>query len=241
LDGTAEVIRRRKQMMEMERQLQAFEAAPGAQSCRLIDFERAEVHVLESDPPRYLLVVSGTKPCINMKVELVPLVYVKRPDYWGIEVVGCLPGGICLPALGPYTVDLIDPPLGTRGIEVIGATRRECIEVPPKASPRGSFALSITSKATGKVLASATLTCDPAGGSHPDPETACKQLTEADGRIEDIPEDEGPCTLELNPVILEASGVWDGEERHFQGEFSNRCVGRRATGGVVFDFEGGES
>jgi len=31
-----------------------------------------------------------------MGVSLVPLIYVKQPEYWGIEVIGTLPGGICL-------------------------------------------------------------------------------------------------------------------------------------------------
>jgi Subtilisin inhibitor-like len=78
----------------------------------------------------------------------------------------------------------------------------------------------------------------PAGGSHPNPAAACEQLSEADGRIEDIPEDPGPCTREFNPVILAASGTWYGQERRFEREFANRCVGIRATGGVIFDFEG---
>jgi hypothetical protein len=201
----------------------------------LIDFERAEVRVLESLPPRYVLVVSGTKLCLNMKVDLVPLVYIQQPEYWGVEVVGSLPGGLCLPALASYSVDLLDPPLGTKGIEVVGASQRERIDVPPKESPVGCFALSITSKTNGALLAKATLTCDPTGGSHPRAEVACKQLSDAEGYIEAIPADEGPCTREFNPVILRASGTWDGEDRRFEGEFANPCVGSRATGGVVFD------
>jgi Subtilisin inhibitor-like len=224
--------------MVMEEQRQAFADSPQAASCCLINFERAEIRVLESFPPRYVLMVSGTKPCINMKVELIPLVYIQQPEYWGIEVVGHVPGGICLPAVCSYGVDLVDPPLETKGIEVIGASERELIEIPAESCPQGSFALSITSKATGSLIAKASLTCNPAGGSHPDPEAACRQLTEADGRIEAIPEEEGPCTLEFNPVILRASGTWNGEDRRFEAEFSNRCVGTRSTGGVLFDLEG---
>ncbi len=220
----------------MEEQLQAFQGSPQPQSCRVIDFEHAEVRVLESLPLQYLLVVSGIKPCINMKVDLVPLVYIQQPEFWGIEVVGCLPGGICLPALASYSVDLLNPPLGTRGIEVIGATQSERFEIPPESSPQGCFALSITSKASGALIAKASLTCNPDGGSHPEPAGACEQLSKADGRIEAIPPDEGPCTLEFNPVILRASGTWNGEDRRFVGEFPNRCVGVRATGGVIFDF-----
>ncbi|GGO66928.1 hypothetical protein [Nonomuraea cavernae] len=65
-----------------------------------------------------------------MKVRLSPLVYVQRPEYWGIEVIGMLPG-IGLPALAPYTESLpLDSVLGTKGIEVIGAATRETFDVP---------------------------------------------------------------------------------------------------------------
>ena len=65
-----------------------------------------------------------------MKVELVPLVFVQRPDYWGIEVVGCQ-SGIGLPVKVPYSVVLdITHVLGKHGIEVIGANRKEQIKVP---------------------------------------------------------------------------------------------------------------
>lgn len=104
--------------------------------------------------------------------------------------------------------------------------------------PQGSFTLTVTSATSGELFAKASLTCSPAGGSHPNPAAACEQLSKTDGRIEDIPEDPGPCTREFNPVIVAASGSWRGEERHFEREFGNRCVAVRATGGVIFDFEG---
>lgn len=114
-----------------DKQLQEFNELPPAGSCRLIDFESADIVVLESFPPQYVLVVAGTKPYQNMKVELVPLVYVRQPEYWGIEVVGCLPG-IGLPATAPYTVSIsLNGIIGTEGIEVIGATKSETREIPP--------------------------------------------------------------------------------------------------------------
>ena len=101
-----------------------------------------------------------------------------------------------------------------------------------------AFDLSIITKESGKVVATRTLTCNPAGGSHPTPVAACEQLSKVAGRIEDIPEKQGICTEIFLPVILRASGTWDGEKRHYEHEFPNRCVGVLATGGVVFDFEG---
>ena len=175
-----------------------------------------------------------------MRVDLLPRVHIQQPEYWGIEVVGCLPGGIGLPALAPYTVSLrLAGVTGTRGVEVIGATRTERIAVPPyedAGGALGDFRLSISPR-EGQPIAEATLTCAPDGGSHPNPAVACEQLTAANGYIEDIPEKEGVCTREFRPVVLRASGTWAGEARHYEREFANLCVGVLATGGVVFDFE----
>ncbi len=108
---------------------------PAPKSCRLIDFENAEVRpgVI---PDTWFLTVSGTKPCTNMQVQLIPLVYVRCPEYWGIEVVGCLPNGICLTATAPYSVDI---PLagitGSEGIEVFGANKQQKFDVKGGCKP----------------------------------------------------------------------------------------------------------
>lgn len=118
-------------MLEQEGLVSAFNLAsnPASQSCRLIDFDKATVRpgIL---PNTFFLTVEGTKPCVNMRVDLIPLVYVTCPDFWGIEVVGCLPDGICLTQTAPYQVTI---PLagitGSAGIEVIGANKQEKIKV----------------------------------------------------------------------------------------------------------------
>ncbi|HEX9668718.1 MAG TPA: hypothetical protein VGC93_04460, partial [Thermoanaerobaculia bacterium] len=75
-------------------------------------------------------IVRGTKPCINMEVFLSPRIYTHCPDYWGIEVVGCLPTGICLTAIGKYDVTIsLTGITGSAGIEVVGATRSQQFRV----------------------------------------------------------------------------------------------------------------
>ena len=119
-----------------EEQLREWEALPKPSSCRLVDFDQAQIVTLRSFPPQYVLHVNGIKPYLNMQVDLVPLVYIQQPEYWGIEVVGCLPGGIGLPATAPYTAWInLSAITGTEGIEVIGARRSERLEVPPKGEP----------------------------------------------------------------------------------------------------------
>jgi hypothetical protein len=102
---------------------------PKSEACRLIDFDEAEVVTLKIFPPRHVIIVSGTKPYRNMEVSLRPRTYIRQPEYLGIEVVGCLPR-FGIPALAPYTVSIrLAGFMGTEGIEVVGATRSEKIEL----------------------------------------------------------------------------------------------------------------
>jgi len=66
-----------------EEQIQEYGNLPKAGSFRLIDFDDAEIATLESFPPQYVLVVRGMKPYLNMRVDLVPLVYIRQPEYGG--------------------------------------------------------------------------------------------------------------------------------------------------------------
>ncbi len=112
--------------------------APTSDAARLIDFETAKV-VPGFINDTWILVVTGTKPYLNMKVELVPMIYIDRPEYWKIEIVGILPG-IGLPALGPYATHLdLTGVTGTRGIELVGATKSLKIDVPPGSESSGNI------------------------------------------------------------------------------------------------------
>jgi hypothetical protein len=106
-------------------------------ACQRIDFNRAYIRTADTGTFERYLVVSGFKPTSNMEVELSPLVYIRQPEYWEIEVLGCQ-RGLGLPVLTPYTVALrIDGTIGTKGIEVVGATRSPRIDIParPKELP----------------------------------------------------------------------------------------------------------
>lgn len=108
-----------------------FKDLPQAESCRRIDFAEVEIRSgIVKDT--WILIVGGTKRWMNMDVRLVPFVYIQQPEYWLIEVVGCLHGA-GLPTEAPYKVSIpLDGITGTKGIEVIGATRSEQRQVPPE-------------------------------------------------------------------------------------------------------------
>ena len=111
-----------------EKRVIAFNALPQPSSCRLIEFENVQV-IPGTILRTYFLIVSGSKPWVTMDVGLHPLPYATRPDYTGIEVVGCQ-NGIGLPQAGPYSAVIeFTHLIGVRGIEVIGANRRHKIEI----------------------------------------------------------------------------------------------------------------
>jgi hypothetical protein len=108
--------------------------APISESVRLINFTRARI-VPGIVASTWILIVEGTKPCLNMEVRLSPLIYVRQPEYWGIEVIGSVPG-FCLPTVAPYTASLpLNGVIGTKGIEVIGAKKRKKIDMVPSSGP----------------------------------------------------------------------------------------------------------
>lgn len=137
--------------------MKEFLEAPVSESSRLIAFEEAKV-IQGIVPDRYILIVSGMKPYLNMDVTLIPRIYIRQPEYWGIEVVGLL-HGIGLPAFAPYHVSLpLDGLLGTQGIEVVGANRSERFGVPPKTEvePELSVGYYRAVQIAGQVILSAT-------------------------------------------------------------------------------------
>lgn len=80
----------------------------------------------------FFLIVDGKKPYLNMQVRLMPLTYVQQPDYWGVEVIGCI-HGIGLPAIGAYHESLsLDGIRGKKGVEVIWSDGSAKIDVPSK-------------------------------------------------------------------------------------------------------------
>ena len=89
-------------------------------TCRLLEFQDARIDEISADFSPYLI-VSGLMPYANIRVELLPRMYIKRPEYWAIEVVGTL-SKLALPSITPYEVILpLDFPVGTKGIRIIGA------------------------------------------------------------------------------------------------------------------------
>jgi hypothetical protein len=157
-----EALRSQKGTTPMQPDYAPMQDLPAPTSTRIIDFEKVEIRTLRSFPPQHVLVVSGTKPYMNMEVTLEPLTFIRQPEYWGIEVVGRLPGGIGLPALAPYQVSIpLAGIVGTKGIEVIGATRSEKVDLVPE--PSVAIVLRRDDRPVDGELRELTITPDPDG------------------------------------------------------------------------------
>lgn len=106
-------------------------ARPAPTACQVIDFESAEV-MYDSILGYPAVIVHGTKPYQAMTEALWSMFYVRQPEYWGYEVVGCLQDDAAVPDVtGPYVLilPLTDAALGTKGIEIIGANKTQVLDI----------------------------------------------------------------------------------------------------------------
>jgi hypothetical protein len=79
----------------------------------------------------YQLTVTGMKPFTNMDVSLSHEAYNGRPAYWRTVVVGCVKNGLLIPLAAPYYVTMnLDQFVGSRGVEIVGASRKVRRAVP---------------------------------------------------------------------------------------------------------------
>jgi hypothetical protein len=79
----------------------------------------------------YQLTVTGMKPYTNMEVSLSHEAYSGSPAYWRTLVVGCVKNGLVLPLAAPYYITMnLDRFVGTRGVEIVGASRKVRRDVP---------------------------------------------------------------------------------------------------------------
>lgn len=79
--------------------------------------------------------------------------------------------------------------------------------------------------ATATVERAATLSCAPRpGGTHPSPASACKELRSVDGEFSALTApSERICTRQWDPVVVTATGVWEGKQVTWETTFGNAC------------------
>ena len=96
-----------------------------------LDFRKAVVAPGQASGS-LLLTVSGDKPRDaqgGAPVKLEPVTYDQQPEYWKIEVLWDATGAV-VPMVSPFTVTIpLDRFRGTKGVEVVGQTKRQKISI----------------------------------------------------------------------------------------------------------------
>jgi heat shock protein HslJ len=104
-------------------------------TCRPGNFEQAIIErSADAEQPRWYLTVSGMES--GGSTSLAAVTYVDQPDYWAIEVRLCWRPDVAYPgAYFPFvtTIDLTGI-TGTKGVEAVGGSRSQRLEVPPPPS-----------------------------------------------------------------------------------------------------------
>jgi len=96
--------------------------------CGLIDFTAFEV--IQGISGAYILVVWGNDDP-RIIPSLIPRIYVRQPDYYEIEVVGCLTGIVPPKDVKGFPLTMgLEHALGRKGIKLIGATKSEQWDLP---------------------------------------------------------------------------------------------------------------
>lgn len=94
-------------------------------------------------------------------------------------------------------------------------------------APGADLVLTIypASPTTGAAFKQVTLVCDPDGGTHPSPVTACDSLRKVAGYFEKLPNAQGSaCPAVYDPVTGVATGTWQGRKVEFQRTMYNACA-----------------
>ena len=98
------------------------------------------------------------------------------------------------------------------------------------ATARGTLALSVR---VGQTTTRVLLTCDPAGGTHPDAATACTEVAGVHGNLAALTPQAGvACADVYVPAIATAAGRWRGRTVGYRHTFGNTCQLHVATGAV---------
>jgi hypothetical protein len=90
------------------------------------------------------------------------------------------------------------------------------------AKPTSSLTISVLA-AQGSTPKHWTLTCDPAGGTHPSPQTACRALAQAKSPFTPVPRGVMCPMIASGPQTATITGTWEG--KHVSASYSrdNGC------------------
>jgi hypothetical protein len=101
------------------------------------------------------------------------------------------------------------------------------------AHPASELTLSLDDS-NGRVT-TVTLECQPPGGTHSEPERACRALEAVDGDFDRLRSEPSACPMIWAPVTATATGHWRDRPVRFTHTYPNRCLSE-AESAHVFAF-----
>ncbi|GAA2667623.1 MULTISPECIES: SSI family serine proteinase inhibitor [Actinoplanes] len=105
----------------------------------------------------------------------------------------------------------------------------------PVLAAAGGSRVVLTYTAEAGYATAVKLTCDPAGGAHPQPVQACAALTRTGANPARLKPADRYCFLLYKPITARLSGTWRGRTVKWTHTYGNSCEMNRATG-VLFAF-----
>ncbi|MEV6630684.1 SSI family serine proteinase inhibitor [Actinoplanes sp. NPDC051470] len=118
---------------------------------------------------------------------------------------------------------------------LIGSPANAAAGGPEESARAPRTELTLSYQAAAGFAAAVVVTCDPAGGVHPQAEKVCRTLAKVNGNPATIKPAKTMCTLEYAPITAAVTGTWRGQAVTWSKKFSNTCDMKRATG-VLFTF-----
>lgn len=138
---------------------------------------------------------------------------------WSVAVVLLLAAGCAAPGQSPSPTTT-PPDAGSPGTEQPGT------EQPgddPGATAGTELVITLDESGSGSTR-TFTLTCDPVGGDHPDPEAACAALADVGvGAFAPVPRDVACTDLWGGPQVATVRGTVDGQPVQARFDRTNGC------------------
>ncbi|HEU5483629.1 MAG TPA: SSI family serine proteinase inhibitor [Microlunatus sp.] len=106
---------------------------------------------------------------------------------------------------------------------VASPSTSESAAASPTPPPAGASQLTIVVDDGTGATTTWTLTCDPPGGTHPDPAGACQSLTEHPSALRPVPKDKMCAQVYGGPERATVRGTWDGEQVLASLSRTNAC------------------
>ena len=103
----------------------------------------------------------------------------------------------------------------------------------------GRTDLTVVVAGTGRGKRTYSLTCDPAGGDHPDPAAACRALDELDDPFAPVPGDQACTEIYGGPQTAVVTGTFRGEAVDAAFNRTNGCEISRWDAHLALLVEGG--